>query len=171
MRTSSDHIILYILMIVAQLIICNYLDMTQFVTLSLLPAMVLCIPLSLNTIWAMLIAFVTGLSVDFLGDGLIGLNAFALVPVAVLRKPLISSIFGRDIVERAGSISVHKNGLFPCAGATVISTALFLTLYIFADGAGERPFWFNLVRFICSILLSSIFCMIVFNVFNPREKR
>lgn len=171
MKTSSDFILLYLLLTIAQLILCNYLGMTTLMLLTLLPAMVLCIPLSVGSVWAMLIAFATGLAVDLLGDGLIGLNAFALVPAALLRKPLVGSIFGRDMVERAGKFSIYKNGLFPCAGATVISTALFLVLYIFADGAGERPFWFNLVRFIISLPTSSALGLIVLNVLNPRERR
>ncbi len=171
MRTNGNFILLYVLLTIAQLIFCNYLNMSQFVIFTLLPGLILCMPLGVNTIFCMLIAFVTGLTVDWLGDGLIGLNALALVPVALLRKPLVSSIFGHDMVERQGSFSIYKNGLFDCAGATVIVTCLFLLVYIIADGAGTRPFWFNLVRFLCSGIVSSILCLIVLNVFNPRERR
>lgn len=171
MRTSKDYILLYILLTAAQLIICNYLQLSQFVVLTLLPALILCMPLSVGSILCMIISFVTGLTVDWLGDGVIGMNALALVPVALLRKPLVSAIFGHDMVERQGSFSIYKNGLFSCAGATIIMVILFMLIYIITDGAGQRPFWFNMVRFICSALSSSILCLIVLNSLNPRERR
>ena len=171
MRTSGDFIIYYILLTVAQLIFCNYLNMSQFVVFSLLPALVFCLPMQVRTFPAMLIAFVTALAVDWLGDGLIGLNALALVPVALLRNPLVAGIFGRDVVERKGSFSIYKNGLFSCTGAVVIVTSVFMLVYIIADGAGTRPFWFMLVRFICSVAASSVLGLITLNVLNPRERR
>ncbi len=171
MKTNSYFTLLYVILTILQLVICNYLGLSQFLTLSLLPAMVFCLPLSVNTFWAMIIAFVTGLCVDGLGDGLLGLNAFALVPVALIRRPLVSGIFGSDVVERNGHFSIYNNGLFRCAGAVAICTAIFFFLYILVDGAGTRPFWFSLVRFLCSFLLSTVFGVIVLNVLNPRERR
>ena len=80
---------LYILLLVCQIILCNYSNLGPYVMLSMLPAMVLCIPLSVGTPLCLLIAFASGLSVDWLSEGLIGLNTSALLPAAVLRKPFI----------------------------------------------------------------------------------
>ena len=79
----------YLILVVAQVLICNYFHVTQYVMLSILPAMILCLPPKCGTTASLLIAFVTGLAVDFLADGVPGLNAMALLPVAMLRLPVI----------------------------------------------------------------------------------
>ena len=80
--------LLYFLMVLGQMVLCNFADLSPYVMLTMLPAMVICIPLTVSTPLCMLIAFATGLSVDWLSEGLIGINAAALVPVALMRKPL-----------------------------------------------------------------------------------
>ena len=77
----------YILLTVAQMILSNYFHFTPFMMMTILPVMVFCIPTKIDSVRAMLIAFVTGLAVDFFAEGTLGLNAMSLVPVALLRRP------------------------------------------------------------------------------------
>lgn len=146
----------YILLVIVQMIICNYFQFTPLITLSILPAMVLCIPLTLNTPICMLIAFGTGLAVDWLAEGIIGLNVAALLPVAFARQTVIRIFMGEDIVVRQDSFSFRKNGIEKISIALLVSYAAFFFLYIIFDGAGLRPFWFNLIRFMLSVLLSMV---------------
>lgn len=67
----------YILLTVGQMILSNYFHFTPYVMLTILPAMVLCIPTKTGTVKAMLIAFVTGLAVDFFAEGTLGINALS----------------------------------------------------------------------------------------------
>ena len=99
MRKSYTTLV-YLLLVVVQILLCNYFHVTPYITLSILPIMILCLPLKISTVAAMIIAFVTGLSVDFLAEGLIGINALALVPVAYVRKSLIGFVFGEDLISR-----------------------------------------------------------------------
>lgn len=171
MKENNNSVVSYLLLVIIQLVICNYLYISPLLTLSMLPALVLSIPPKIRTPWAMLIAFVTALVVDFLGDGLPGLNALALVPVALVRNPLLVAIFGPDIVEREERLSVHRDDPFRTGGALLIVTAMFLAVYIFADNAGSRPFLFNLLRFAVSLPSSFVVCLLAFNVMNPKERR
>ena len=97
----------YILLTVGQMILSNYFHFTPYVMLTILPAMVLCIPTKTGTVKAMLIAFVTGLAVDFFAEGTLGINALSLVPVALLRKPVIDLFFGSEPFEQKENISVR----------------------------------------------------------------
>ena len=56
--------LLYFLMVLGQIILCNFTNLGPYVMLTMLPAMILCVPLSVSTSACMLLAFVTGLSVD-----------------------------------------------------------------------------------------------------------
>ena len=154
-----------------QIIICNCFYFSPYVFLSILPAMVLCMPASWKTVPAMLTAFVTGLAVDLFGEGLVGINALALVPVALLRKPVVQAIFGKDLIEREEDFSFRKYGAGKVSAAVLIMQGLFLAIYITADGAGTRPFWFNASRFGASLAAGYVLSMIVAKVLLPEDRK
>ena len=163
--------ILYILLVIVQIIICNYFQFSPYFVLSILPAMVLCIPLNIGTGMAMVIAFVTGLSVDWLAEGLIGINTVALLPVAYARKTIIRIILGEDLISRQESFTFRKNGIVKIGIALLISYLIFFVIYITFDGAGTRSFWFNLLRFILSLSGSLIAALITTSAITSEERR
>lgn len=146
----------YLLLLLAQLLLSNFFNITPYLMLSILPVMVLCIPIRIGSTGAMLIAFVTGLVVDFLSEGLLGINAFALVPVAFLRKPIIGLVFGNELFARGEDFSARRNGLWKTVLATVLAQAVFTLLYVWADAAGTRPFWFGAARFGASLVAGTL---------------
>lgn len=166
-----NYYMVFALLAVAQMVLSNYFTFTPYIVLSILPVMALTIPIRVNTIWAMVIAFVTGLAVDLLSEGLIGINALALVPVAFARNGILSLVFGEDLFSRNEDFSVRKNGIVKVILAIVIAQALFLLIYIWADGAGMRSFWFNLARWILSLLSGSIVSLFVINVLAPDYRK
>jgi quinol-cytochrome oxidoreductase complex cytochrome b subunit len=119
----------------------------------------------------MLLAFATGLSVDWLSEGLIGINAAALVPVALMRKPLIRFFLGEDIITRSDSFSFRKNGVVKISFILLISTVIFLGIYIFLDGAGTRPTWFNLTRVGVSLACNYVLALIVTNILTVDDRK
>ena len=152
MRANQNFGILYSLMLVCQIVLCNFSPLGPYIMLSLLPAMVLCIPLTVSTIGCMLIAFGTGLAVDWLSEGLIGINAASLVPVALARKSIIKIFFGEDLINRNDSFSFNKYGTAKVSAAILTSLALFLAVYVMLDGAGTRPAWFSFSYFGASLV-------------------
>ena len=159
------------LLFIAQLLLCNYFVFTPWMMATLLPAMVLCIPLNIGTTGAMVIACLTGLGVDFLAEGIIGLNALALVPVAFARKKIISMVFGQDLITREKPFTIRRNGLTAVLLALFISLAIFLAIYIWADAAGTRSFGFNAARFGASLAVSMVFCVLSVRVLTPSDSR
>lgn len=170
MRKSYTALV-YILLVVVQILLCNYFHVTPYITLSILPVMILCLPLKFSTITAMLIAFATGLSVDFLAEGLIGINALALVPVAYVRKSLIGFVFGKDLISRGEDFSIRKNGLGEVSMAILLVQSLFLIIYIAADGAGTRPFWFNAARFGASLAAGYLVALLLVDTLVPDSRK
>lgn len=170
MRTQSFGL-LFILMVLGQMILCNFAGFSPYVMLSMLPAMIICVPLTVSTPLCMLIAFATGLSVDWLSEGLIGLNASSLVPVALMRKPLIRFFLGEDLIVRSDSFSIKKNGLGKISLILGVSLIIFLGIYIFLDGAGTRPFWFNLTRFWVSFACNMVLALIVTNILTVDDRK
>lgn len=170
MRTQSFGL-LFILMVLGQMILCNFAGFSPYIMLSMLPAMIICVPLTVSTPLCMLIAFVTGLSVDWLSEGLIGLNASSLIPVALMRKPLIRFFLGEDLIVRSDSFSIRKNGLGKISLVLGVSLMIFLGIYIFLDGAGTRPVWFNMARFWVSFACNMVLALIVTNILTVDDRK
>ena len=171
MRANQNFRILYILMLICQIVLCNFSPLGPYITLSLLPAMILCVPLTVSTAACMFIAFASGLAVDWLSEGLIGINAASLVPVALARKSIVRIFFGEDLITRGDSFSVNKYGTAKVSAALMSSIAVFLLFYVILDGAGTRPMWFNLAYFGASLLCNWILALLVTHLLTPDDRK
>lgn len=163
--------IAYTLLLVAQLMLSNYFHITPYIFPTILPVMVLCIPIRMGTAGAMLAACASGLAIDFLSEGILGLNALALVPVAFARRGIISLVFGPEIFARKEDFSIERSGFAKVATALFLSLLLFLAIYIWADGAGTRPLWFNLLRLAASLTASFLLSLLTLGALAPDTRK
>ena len=163
--------ITFLLLVIAQILVCNYFHFSYYVTLSILPLLILCLPLRLPTVWSLLLAAAVGLAVDMLADGVIGLNAAALIPVAFVRKTVIGAVFGSGVFARDEDISIRKHGRPKFALAIVLVQALFLAVYIPLDGAWTRPLWFNVLRFTASLVLGEAASLLLAGLLVPDDRK
>ena len=163
--------IAYVLLLVAQLLLSNFFHVTPYIFLTILPVMVLCIPIRMGTAGAMIIAALTGLTVDYLSEGVLGLNALALIPVAFTRNGIIGLVFGRELFARKEDFSIERCGFGKVATALFLSTLLFLVIYIWADGAGTRPLWFNGLRLGASLGASFVVSLLTLSVLAPDPRK
>ena len=171
MRVTQNFVILYILMVIGQVIMCNYTYLGPYIMLSMLPAMILCLPTKFSTITCMFVAFASGFAVDWLSEGLIGINIASLVPVALARNGVIKIFLGEDLITRGDRFSFRKNGTLKISAAVIIMLTIYLGIYIFLDGAGSRPSLFNLTKFALSLPCSFIISLIVINVLTPDDRK
>lgn len=149
-------LMIYLLLIAAQVLLNNFCNFSLMLTVTFLPVMILCIPIDKGPIFSMVAAFATGFAVDFLSDGMLGISSLALVLVGLLRKPVIQLVFGSEVFSRAENISVRRQGFLKMLLGNVLCTAIFLLVYILVDGAGSRPFWYNAGSFLFSLLASTL---------------
>ena len=131
---------IFFLLLLGQVLIRHLFLTGPWCVLTLLPTMILCLPTQWSTLRLMFVAFLSGLAVDFFADGLIGLNAFSLVPVALARRLMLVRFFNEELVLRGETLSWRKWGLPRILGCVLLCTALFLILYVSVDAAGERAF-------------------------------
>jgi len=171
MKVNQHFGTLYFLLVIGQVILCNYAQLGPYIILSMLPAMIFCIPTAVSTISCMFIAFASGLAVDWLSEGIIGLNAAAALPAAFLRRGMIRIFLGEDLITRGDRFSFKKNGVGKISVALILNTAIFLTVYIFLDGAGTRPVWFNMTRLGVSLALNFLLGLIVTGILTPDDRK
>lgn len=171
MRTGQNFKVLYFLLVICQIVLCNYAYLGPYLMLSILPAMIMCVPLSVSTAGCMFIAFITGLSVDWLSEGLIGINAASLIPVALTRRTFIRIFLGEDIINRNDSFSIRKNGFGKVSIVMAAAYIIFLAVYILLDGAGTRPFWFCFSRFAASLAANMALAMLTADILSPDDRK
>ena len=170
MKTERNFTLMYLMAVTAQILICNFINVGTYVSVSILPVLVLCLPLNIPVMLLMFIAAVTGLAVDWLAEGIVGLNMLAAVPVAFIRNFTVSLLFGKDKTDRAEGISIRKNGFLRVSAAIIICQSVFSAIYIIADGAGTVPFLFILIKFAISLCCSYVLSIPLFNMLASDEK-
>ncbi|MCR5548424.1 MAG: hypothetical protein K6F25_06705 [Bacteroidales bacterium] len=163
-------LVLYLLLIIAQVLLNNFSFFERYVLVTFLPAMIMCIPVDKGTIFCMAVAFMTGFAVDFLGDGMLGLTSLSLVPVALARNGVISLVFGSELFARGENISLRKQGVGKMILGTLLMTAIFLAVYITADGAGTMPFLYNLAKGGVSLFVSTALSFFIAHFLTSDEK-
>ena len=62
--TQNNFGLLYVMLVICQIILCNFTHLGPYIMLTMLPVMVLCIPTGTGAVAAMIIAFFSGLSVE-----------------------------------------------------------------------------------------------------------
>lgn len=164
---NTRFIVLYILLLIAQILIGNFLNLSQFLVINIMPLMILCIPSGVHPIAVLVISFVSGFLVDLFAGGIIGLSLVALLPVAFLRRPLISLSFGGDLIERNEDISLSRHGTLRVSIAILLFLLLFFIIYIPVDSAGMRSFGFNLLKIFLSVVGSYVVSLLCIRFLNP----
>ncbi len=161
----------YALLLVLQLLLSNYFLFTPYIMLTILPVMVLCIPIRVGTVGAMLIAAASGFVVDLLAEGVLGLNVIALIPVAYARNSIIRLIFGGELFARQEDFSVRRSGFAKVSLAVLLAQMLFLLVYVWVDAAGTRPLWFLAARFGASLGAGFLLSLLTLEVLAPDPRK
>lgn len=168
---NNNFRITYSLMVIIQIIIYGCFDMPFFIDLTILPVLFLFLPVNTGKIRTLILAFVTGLLVDLLGDGVLGLNILSLVFLAYFRNHLITLVFGRGVFARNENISITRHGFGSTSIGIMLFQFVFLLIYILADGAGTRTFGFNLARLSLSLIAGYIAGLFIAFVFSSTSTK
>lgn len=145
------YIVIFILLIAFQAMLNGCFTFIPLFYISILPAALVMLPYTLPAVPYMLIAFASGITVDVLSDGVIGLNAAAYTAIAYFRKPVITIIQGK--------------GRFL---ENLIFYSIFFLVYLGLDGILSYSPDIILLRFALNVVLNSIFALIVRNLLEKQ---
>ena len=160
-------VIVFVLLVLVQIVLCNFLNLSRYAVLSYLPVLILMLPVRWNRIVMMLFAFALGFLVDFFSTGMLGLTSLALVPVALSRGLVVAGMFGDELGSREGELSLSRFGLPKFALATLLLCALYFIVYVWADSAGTLAFWQCALRVLLSVLVSMPVCLFIATILRP----
>ena len=161
MRNNLNRILFYILIVVLQIIVNDYVNFGLYIYICFLPLLILYIPLNKSTPTTMIFAFALGLLIDVLSDGILGLNASASVVLAAIKKPLFSITINKDNYESINIPTIKEVGISKYLKYTSASIFVFLLVYIFFDCISVRPFSFVVAKLVLSVIANVIAVLII----------
>ena len=166
---KSRSIIFFVLVFLLQLAISNYVNLGPWVTLSLIPFLILQLPMQRTPHVVLLSSFGLGLLLDWLSAGVLGLNAFAAVMAAAPRRLLYRRILNNDRHDETWIPLLRDAGIGKYLKYLLILTAIYLAAYILLDCVSIRPIGFILVKFVASTLASTALGLLLAYAFQRRS--
>ncbi len=163
-------ILISILLIVVQILFDGLLHLGIYWCLFPALFIILNLPYACKTLPTMLVAFVLGLFVDMMGNGVIGLNAAAATAVAFCRQALLQVIAGKFIIDKSERPDLFSLGYIKIVGYSAICSFIYLTIFVMIEVEGFSGFLTSLARIGLSTLLNTILMAIIFTLCGKRRR-
>lgn len=155
-KTVLTFILLFIVLITAQALIFNNLILFNVALPLVFVYIIISLPVTLSTNWAVTIGFLTGLTVDIFSDTP-GMNALACTLLAFVRKPVYHLYMSFDDDMSGMRLSVATMG--PAVFFKYMSTmVLIYCMTVFTIEAFQ---FFNMRLLILRTVCSTVFTVII----------
>lgn len=168
---SERFLLRYLLLLLCQILLSALCNLSQYAVIAILPVLIIAIPMKFNSHFTMVVAFLTGLLVDFFATGVPGLTVVPLLVIAAMRRPFCQLVFGEASFMRQGGFNVARQGAARTLLVIAVPLALYLAVFLMVDGAGMRSFWFNVLKFFISGIVSYPACYVALNVLLSENRQ
>jgi len=156
MNNSFGNILTFIVLFFLQIILNDFLNISSYLYLSLIPLAIIIIPKGIQTWKIMAFGFVFGLLFDMISDGVLGLNAAASVALAASRDWLFGVIVNKDKSDKAQTISVRSMSVIRYIWFVLSCVSVYLLIYILLDDIQTRSSTFFFMKFLLSMIINTI---------------
>ena len=153
------YIILFIVIVLVQLLVCNNIQFSGYVNPYVYILFILVLPVQIQTWLMLLIAFVLGFVIDVFCDTM-GLHIFATVAAAFVRPFVLSIVAPRDGYDPMLDLSMHSYGIkwYLTYSSIIVFVHHFLLFYM--EVFRLSNFFGTLLRVILSSIISLIFIVL-----------
>lgn len=166
---QSNYLIVYLLLCIVQALFDNFFLFSQYVVLSILPALIMSLPPRYGTPFTLITAFLTGALVDFIGTGSLGLTSIALLLVALMRRPVLRLVSEDDYIFYRNDPPATHQSTSETIFCSIFACIIYFAVFVPVESAGTRPFWFNALRFLISCAASSLLGVLLSFYFSRRR--
>lgn len=146
MKTVQHNSIYIILIVIIQTIIANFIYAGAYITISLLPFILLMLPMQWSTARVLAISVLVSLPADVFAEGVIGLNMASLLPAALVREWMIRIFAAGGQRDREGTVSSDWLGRGRMIIFISVILIVFLALYVIIECSGTRSAVFILSK-------------------------
>ena len=162
MNVDFKKILYALLIIVVQCILDNYVDLSIYLRIVLVPYLILILPYRYRTISAMILAFFIGLAVDIFTTGVLGINAGALTAVAFIRQKMLHAIMDERNMERHDSPDLKVMGVGKGLFYIGVPYLLFFIISVLLDNFSIRPLAITIPKILAGTIVSGVISMLLF---------
>ena len=162
MNVKFKYTALGLILIICQMLLSEYVNIWPVLYIAIFPQLIIMLPPTTNKTVLMLAALILGLCTDIFADGVIGLNAAALVAMAYLRPSVLKLALSKAALESSENQPLLPKNVEPqkLALLTSIMLAIFFSVYIVIDSAGTFPLWYILLKTIVCVAANTIISFI-----------
>lgn len=168
-NTIIQNIVRFVLLILAQLLILNNVNLSGFAIPYLYILFILMLPTNTGRIAMLLCAFAAGLTIDIFSN-MLGFHTFACVIVAFARILFADRILTRNQDITISKPSIHSVKPQYFVGYTVVLTGLFNFVYFAIELFDNHGFWKLIAITLLSTLLTSALIVLTQLVFTKKER-
>lgn len=161
MKDTLRFILISLIIFIVQALTSNYLNISVYVHICLLPAIILSLPYRYKTIRIMVIAFLIGLGLDLMTDGILGLNAAALTAMAFTRNFFLSRLVNEKNVDINDVPRIKVMGFGPFSAYVFLSCLVLFLIYIPLETMSFDHFIFKLIRIVSGVVSNTLLIIIL----------
>lgn len=147
-----------LILIICQILLSEYVNIWPVLYIAIFPQLIILLPPTTNKTAQMVAALVLGFCVDIFADGVLGLNAAAMVAMAYLRPFVLKVTLSKTSLDSSENQPLLPRNveLQKLALITAILLAVFFSVYIVIDSAGTFPLWYILLKTIICVAANTI---------------
>lgn len=148
------YITLGVFLMLMQMLISGYVNIWPMLYIAVFPMLLIALPYNINRYIALLVAFGTGLLIDFVSDGVLGLNAAAATALMYFRGPFFHLIINKNTLENMTLLTERSIGTSKFILLSAFSYAVFFIFYIALDSGESTSFLYILLRFAINLTVN-----------------
>ncbi|MBN1987932.1 MAG: rod shape-determining protein MreD [Bacteroidales bacterium] len=153
-KDYSKYIILFITLVAVQLLVLNNIQFSGYVNPFVYVLFILLLPYKISGWALLLLAFVTGLSIDAFNNT-IGMHSSATLFMAFIRPYVLSRFASRENSDRTGIPNLANNGINWFIQYTILMVFIHHFALFYLEAFSFSHFFVTLGRTLLSTLFSS----------------
>lgn len=162
MNINIKEIITAIILIISQLLIDQYVNLGQYITIAIFPIIILSLPIKTNTPKLLFISFILGFIIDILSNNIIGISSAALVFASLFRNSILSLILPEYNSESLKNpLSGNSKYIISSLLYILIFYALYSSAYVLIEGMGVTSILDNIIRITTYTLINAILAFFI----------
>lgn len=170
-KHSIKYIVVGVLLIIAQGALDNYVNLSTYVDISLPLFIILMLPYRMGTVPAMLTAFATGLVVDVLGNGILGMTSAALTATALCRRGILLLTTAHETSVKEGRPSMESIGIRRFILYSIPLTLIYIIVLILIDNSGFKPVGTCVLRMSLSLVTDTALMTALYAVISDNRRK
>jgi hypothetical protein len=169
-RNSIIQFISFFLYVIVQILLLKNVVLFNITFCFLYVAFILLLPVEMNNLVLMLVAFFLGFTIDIFYDSL-GMHALALVMVAYLRNYWLATITPQGGYDSGSPPSLSANGLQWFLVYSLPLVFVHHAILFFVEASGFALFWYTMLKTMASLLFTTtVMLLLQYLTFDRRRQ-